>query len=123
MHVKITAVSITDQQIRDLRSSPDCDYTTNLMCRVALGQVTRNGNPLSAEIVNEARQDCADELNRRSEDPLAALRELVAALDENEAGMPVESDEDAAAWFVRSDRRVKTARARSAEILSARSVK
>ena len=49
-----------------------------------------------------------------------AMTELLAALDENSAGMPVDSSESAGAWFARSDRRVASARARCAEIINAR---
>ncbi len=47
---------------------------------------------------------------------VAAMRELVEALDENEAGMPLDCKETAMRWFRRSDARVLRARARCAEI-------
>lgn len=49
---------------------------------------------------------------------LAAMRELIEALNAVDAGMPVDSSESAGAWFGRADRRVTEARAKCADVLT-----
>lgn len=85
--MNLTATTITNDDIRELRGACD-DPTIELMCRTALGTVTRNGAPLSRAIIDEARADCAEVLNRRALDPLRALRSLVEALDALATGLP-----------------------------------
>lgn len=59
---KLTADTITDDQIREL-GGPGCDRRIRRLCKVALNDASTY---LRSDVVRDARRRCAEILNARS---------------------------------------------------------